>query len=281
MRLIHSTSDLKEHLAAERSKGLSIGTVLTMGALHEGHISLVKRSIEETDLTIVSIFVNPKQFNDPADHDLYPRQLEKDIGSLKGLGKIVVFAPEYNEVFSNEEDVVVDLGELDRTMEGSSRPGHFDGVVQVVYRFFNIIKPDVAYFGEKDRQQLLVIKKMVAALNVPVRIQPCPTVRSKEGLALSSRNALLNEEEKQRALLLYRSLSYAADNAYAAQPEDIINKVQEDFSLNTAVELEYFKLIDQDTFQEIKDWNGTENVVAFIAARIGAVRTIDNVFLKK
>ncbi len=280
MRVFHSTTELKQCLANERANGARIGAVLTMGALHEGHLSLVRASLEGTDVTVVSIFVNPLQFNDPADHVRYPRQLEKDIDLLMDLSDLIVFAPERSEVFSGKDNVVVDLGELDRTMEGSSRPGHFDGVVQVVYRLFDIIEPTVAYFGEKDRQQLLVIIRMVEVLELPVVVQPCATVRSEDGLALSSRNALFSNEERRNALAVYRALQYAAQNAYDLPPEVIVQNVVEEFNNNDQVELEYFKLIDQDTLQELKDWDGHRNSVAFIAARIGAVRSIDNMVLK-
>ena len=251
-----------------------------MGALHNGHISLIEASTVDNDHTVVSIFVNPKQFNEAKDLDMYPRNLEGDLSLLSHFTDLVVFAPSSKDVYNDHEEVEVDLGGLDSIMEGRSRSGHFNGVVQIVYRLFDIIRPDRAYFGEKDRQQLMVIKRMVRELGLSIEIRSCPTIRNSEGLALSSRNQLLSDEQQNSALVLYRSLQYAQTKMSEHAPADILRSIRTDVDATPFSELEYLELIDLDTLEPVMDWKKSQNVAAFIAARIGGIRLIDNVVLK-
>jgi len=280
MRVFHSSTELKEHLSAAQKNGTSIGLVPTMGALHSGHISLVEASVAENGLTVVSIFVNPKQFNEAKDLELYPRNLEEDVRLLSDFEDLVIFAPSAQDVYRDQDEVEVDLGGLGSIMEARSRPGHFNGVVQVLHRLFGIICPDRAYFGEKDRQQLMVIQIMVNELELNVKIISCPTIRNSEGLALSSRNELLTEEQQQNALILYRSLQFVQIKKEELAPADIVRSVKTDVGAAPSSELEYLELIDLDTLEPVNNWKKGQNVAAFIAARIGGVRLIDNVVLK-
>lgn len=281
MLVLDSIATLKAHLDQQRDLGHTIGLVPTMGALHAGHLSLVQACREQGHHIVVSIFVNPKQFNNAEDLGRYPRQLSADLDLLRPEGVHVVFAPSEEEIYANSQQVQVDLGELDKVMEGLHRPGHFDGVIQVVHRLFEVVAPHVAYFGEKDRQQLLVIQQMVRELRSPVQICPCQTVRSANGLALSSRNTLLTAKQQEKARILYNSLCLAMDMANTRSMEDVLDIVQQRFNADPEVDLDYFEFYNTSPFQRLNKWADSETVVAFVAATIGGVRLIDNMLVKE
>ena len=268
------------HLAIEtlKNQGETIGLVPTMGALHKGHLSLIKKAIEENDTVVVSIFVNPTQFNNPTDLQRYPRTLDADTALIATVDKnVIVFAPEVTDIYGN--DVAAqhfDFGNLDKVMEGASRPGHFDGVGTIVKKLFEIVMPNRAYFGEKDYQQLLIIKKMVQQTGLPVTIVPCPIVRNDEGLALSSRNALLSPAMKERATFIYRTLLAAKERFATDSPTAVEAWVNDVFAKETDFQLEYFTITDADTLLHITQKEEGKNYRAFIVVHAGGVRLIDN-----
>ena len=261
-----------------KNQGKTIGLVPTMGALHNGHLSLVKKAKEENDITVVSIFVNPTQFNNPTDLERYPRTLEADAALLATVAPdLLIFAPTVADIYGSDvSSESFDFGQLDKVMEGSSRPGHFDGVGTIVKKLFEIVLPDRAYFGEKDYQQLLIIKKMVEQKGLPVTIVPCGIVRNEEGLALSSRNALLSEEMKKRATFIYRTLMAAKERFATHTPTEVEAWVKEVFAKERDFSLEYFTITDDDTLQHITKKEGGKNYSAFIVVHAEGVRLIDN-----
>ena len=271
------------HLAIEtlKNQGKTIGLVPTMGALHKGHLSLIKKAIEENDTVVVSIFVNPTQFNNPTDLQRYPRTLDADTALIATVDKnVIVFAPEVTDIYGN--DVAAqhfDFGNLDKVMEGASRPGHFDGVGTIVKKLFEIVMPNRAYFGEKDYQQLLIIKKMVQQTGLPVTIVPCPIVRNEEGLALSSRNALLSPAMKERATFIYRTLLAAKERFATDSPTSVEAWVNDVFAKETDFQLEYFTITDADTLLHITQKEEGKNYRAFIVVHAEGVRLIDNISL--
>jgi pantoate--beta-alanine ligase len=271
------------HLAIEtlKNQGKTIGLVPTMGALHKGHLSLIKKAIEENDTVVVSIFVNPTQFNNPTDLQRYPRTLDADTALIATVDKnVIVFAPEVTDIYGN--DVAAqhfDFGNLDKVMEGASRPGHFDGVGTIVKKLFEIVMPNRAYFGEKDYQQLLIIKKMVQQTGLPVTIVPCPIVRNEEGLALSSRNALLSPAMKERATFIYRTLLAAKERFATDSPTAVEVWVNDVFAKETDFQLEYFTITDADTLLHITQKEEGKNYRAFIVVHAEGVRLIDNISL--
>ena len=268
------------HLAIEtlKNQGKTIGLVPTMGALHKGHLSLIKKAIEENDTVVVSIFVNPTQFNNPTDLQRYPRTLDADTALIATVDKnVIVFAPEVTDIYGN--DVAAqhfDFGNLDKVMEGASRPGHFDGVGTIVKKLFEIVMPNRAYFGEKDYQQLLIIKKMVQQTGLPVTIVPCPIVRNSEGLALSSRNALLSEAMTQRASFIYRTLLAAKERFATHTPAEVEAWVVDTFAKEPDFTLEYFTITDAHTLQHITTKEAGKEYRAFIVVYAEGVRLIDN-----
>ena len=254
-----------------------------MGALHEGHISLIRRSKKENDFTVSSIFVNPLQFNDKKDLEKYPRTLESDTEKLIRAGCDVLFAPPADEMYPsspipNDEDIP-DLGLLDKVMEGTHRPGHFYGVCVVVRKLFEIVEPDKAYFGEKDFQQLAIIRYMVKQTGIPVDIIPCPTIREHDGLAMSSRNVRLNEEERRSAPTIYRTMTDALKlKEKGRSPSDIIRWVYEQIDTQPALRTEYFEIVDRHTLQAVNAFhNNLQELQACIAVKAGEVRLIDNI----
>ena len=271
------------HLAIEtlKNQGKTIGLVPTMGALHKGHLSLIKKAIEENDTVVVSIFVNPTQFNNPTDLQRYPRTLDADTALIATVDKnVIVFAPEVTDIYGN--DVAAqhfDFGNLDKVMEGASRPGHFDGVGTIVKKLCEIVMPTRAYFGEKDYQQLLIIKKMVQQTGLPVTIVPCPIVRNEEGLALSSRNALLSPAMKERATFIYRTLLAAKERFATDSPTAVEAWVNDVFAKETDFQLEYFTITDADTLLHITQKEEGKNYRAFIVVHAEGVRLIDNMSL--
>jgi pantoate--beta-alanine ligase len=268
-----SVASLKKRLKSN-SKENKIGFVPTMGALHRGHLSLVKRAFELSDIVVVSIFVNPTQFTNNQDLTNYPRTLDKDLSLLNEIGEVVVFAPNVAEVYpENFEPIRLDLNRLDKVMEGEFRPGHFNGVVSVVKRLFDIVEPDFAFFGLKDYQQLAVIKFMCRQLALKVTIIPCDIYREENGLASSSRNILLNENQKSEALIIYDSLLYIKELARVCSVQESIKKSITFFNKGNLT-LEYLNIVHPETLMPLESWE--EGARACIAAFCGNVRLIDN-----
>lgn len=277
MNIVHTIKDLQAALSALRAQGKTVGLVPTMGALHAGHASLVKRSVAENDVTVVSVFVNPTQFNDKNDLVKYPRTLEADCVLLESCGASFAFAPSVEEMYPEPDTRQFSYAPLDTVMEGAFRPGHFNGVCQIVSKLFDAVKPDRAYFGEKDFQQLAIIREMVRQMQFPLEIVGCPIVREEDGLALSSRNARLSGEERQQALrisqTLFESRTFAADHTI----EETQHFVEESIAAAPGLRLEYFELVDGTTLQKISHWSDTDYAVGCITVFCGEVRLIDNI----
>jgi pantoate--beta-alanine ligase len=276
MKVFDTAQSLTEEVNLHKKAGKTVGFVPTMGALHDGHLSLVASSKKKNDVTVVSIFVNPTQFNDKNDLAKYPRTPEKDLELLKKAGCDMVFMPDVDEVYPEPDTRTFDFGSLDDLMEGKRRPGHFNGVAQVVTRLFDMVKPHRAYFGLKDFQQVAVIKKVVADLNIPVEIVPCPIIREPDGLAMSSRNMLLNAEERKTALILSRSLFEAKDMADRATPLEIVEYITDKIKNQPGIELEYFEIVDGATLKPVNGWSDCDYIIGCMAARVGKIRLIDN-----
>lgn len=277
MKVICTVSELRTALEERKAQGERIGLVPTMGALHAGHASLVKRSVEDNAVTVVSVFVNPTQFNDQNDLEKYPRTLEADCRLLEACGVTFVFAPSVEEIYPEPDTRRFDYAPLDTVMEGKFRPGHFNGVCQVVSKLFDIVQPDRAYFGEKDFQQLAIIREMVRSMNYPLEIVGCPIVREPDGLAMSSRNTRLSAEERTYALriseTLFKSVVYARSHTVG----ETRRMVEDAISNAPGLRLEYFELVDGNTLQSICDWHETTYPVGCITVFCGEVRLIDNV----
>jgi pantoate--beta-alanine ligase len=281
MKVIRTISELQQELSAQRAAAKSLGFVPTMGALHQGHASLVKRSVAENDVTIVSVFVNPTQFNDKNDLKNYPRDLQADCVLLEAIGADVVFAPEVEEMYPEPDTRVFSFAPLDTVMEGGCRPGHFNGVAQIVSKLFYAVAPDKAYFGEKDFQQLAIIREMVRQLDIKVEIIGCPIVREADGLALSSRNMLLNAEERERALTISRTLFASIDYATSHTLAQTKSFVEEAINATDGLQLEYFQIVDGNTLQEVTEWGDSDYLVGCIALFCGKIRLIDNIKYKE
>ncbi len=277
MKIVSKIQDLKGYLAQERLDNRRIGFVPTMGALHAGHLSLVKRCVDENDICVVSVFVNPTQFNDKKDLETYPRTLEKDCELLQAAGCDYVFAPSVEEMYPEPDTRVFDFGKVMQVMEGARRPGHFNGVAQVVSKLFYIVEPDNAYFGEKDFQQIAVIRAMVKQLGLPVKINDCPILREADGLAMSSRNTRLTPELRQKAPLIARTLKESANFAPAKGVQEVIDFVVNTINQEPDMEVEYFEIVDGNTLESIKDWKDTDYPVGCITVYCGEVRLIDNI----
>lgn len=277
MKIVSSIKDLKNFLALEREKGKKVGLVPTMGALHAGHISLVKRCVAENDICVVSDFVNPTQFNDKHDLETYPRTLVADCALLEPVGCDYVFAPSVAEMYPEPDTRVFNLGPVAEVMEGPRRPGHFNGVAQVVSKLFYIVEPDNAYFGEKDFQQIAVIREMVRQLNLPVHIVDCPIQREADGLALSSRNTRLTPEQRQKAPVIARTLKESTTFVPAKSVQEVIDYVVNTINQVPEMEVEYFEIVDGNTMQPIQNWSDTTYPVGCITVYCGEVRLIDNI----
>lgn len=280
MDIIKTVTELKNLLDERRKSGKSVGFVPTMGALHKGHGDLVIYSVKENDITVVSIFVNPTQFNNSDDLKLYPRTPERDYNLLEGLGVDIVFTPSVSEIYPVPDNRVFDFGGLDKVMEGEYRAGHFNGVAQVVSKLFNIVMPDKAYFGEKDFQQLSIVKQMVKQLNMTVEIIGIPIVREQSGLAMSSRNQRLTEEEKVTASAIYRVLKESVSMITEYSPEIISSRVVEELNSIAGLCVEYFSIVDSVSLETVTSWNSAESIVGCIAVYCGEVRLIDNIRYK-
>jgi pantoate--beta-alanine ligase len=278
MIVYRTKSDLREHLVTFQKEGKTVGLVPTMGALHPGHASLVERAIKENDTVVVSIFVNPTQFTDPADLDLYPRTLDQDLEILRNLDVSLVFVPEVKEMYPEEESRTYDLGGLDSVMEGKYRSGHFNGVAQIVSKLFLLIQPQRAYFGQKDFQQLVIVRRLVELLGLDLDIVPCPIIREKDGLAMSSRNTRLTREERKIAPFIYETLVRAREKKDEMSPAQIKEWVSIQFDQQSNFDLEYFEIVEDKGLMPVETWDETVNKVACLAVHLGEVRLIDNLY---
>ncbi|WP_251621288.1 pantoate--beta-alanine ligase [Odoribacter lunatus] len=277
MKIIHTKDELACLIDDYKKAGKVIGFVPTMGALHEGHLSLVRQCKKNSDVAVVSVFVNPTQFNDPEDLKRYPRTPEKDCALLEPAGCDIAFLPSVKEIYPEEDTRKFDFGYLESIMEGAKRPGHFNGVGQVVSRLFDIVRPDKAFFGMKDFQQVAIIKNMVKQLNYSLEIIPCPIVREESGLALSSRNALLDENHKKNAPHIYATLKKARNLAPEMSVGDLKKWITEEIDSNPFLKTEYVEIVDDTTLKVINDWNEEGTKVACVAVYAGKIRLIDNI----
>lgn len=277
MKVINTIKDLKAALSASKSTGKKVGLVPTMGALHAGHASLVKRSVKENDVTVVSDFVNPTQFNDKNDLANYPHQLDADIRLLESCGATYLFAPSVEEMYPEPDTRHFSFPPVDTVMEGARRPGHFNGVCQIVSKLFMAVEPDRAYFGEKDFQQVAVIRAMVKALHFNLEIVACPIIREADGLALSSRNQLLSAEERKNALNISKTLFASQEYSKSHSVAETQKYVEDGIAAVDGLKLEYFEIVDGITLQKIAKWEDTAYSVGCITVFSGKIRLIDNI----
>ena len=294
MIIFNSVEKLKNHLDNLRNNRKTIGFAPTMGALHQGHISLISIAKEQCDLVVCSIFVNPTQFDDSVDLKKYPRTLEADLELLKVANCDILFAPEIPEIYSEKElndkknhiedktwtcGKTIDFGLLDKVMEGAHRPGHFNGVAQVVSKLFRIVNPNKAFFGQKDYQQLSIIKSMVKQLEMPIEIITCPIIREADGLAMSSRNRRLTEEERKEVPSISKLLFFIKE-IYQTHPINQLKEVVANYyAKESMIHVEYFEIVDSETLLSITDFKNSKSAVACIAVKLNSVRLIDNVIL--
>lgn len=281
MIIVHRVADLRKLVREQLNNGKTVGFVPTMGALHAGHGSLVKESVQENDYTVVSVFVNPTQFGAGEDLDKYPRTLESDAELVGGLGADLVFAPSANEVYPfASTEIEFGIRTLDNHFCGATREGHFNGVVQVVTMLFNMVQPTRAYFGLKDFQQFAILKRMGKELHFPIEIKGCPTVREKDGLAMSSRNTYLNAEERKQALFLHQSLNEVREKARSGSSKnELLEFVHSNATHFDKIEVQYFDVCDPDTLQPIEEIDPSKPAIALMAAFCGSTRLIDNLYL--
>lgn len=281
MEVVTKIADLQKKIAEIRTNGGTVGLVPTMGALHNGHLELVKRCVAENSICVVSVFVNPTQFNDKNDLLHYPRTLDADCKLLESAGCAIAFAPEVEEMYPVEDTRVFNLGAVAEVMEGKYRPGHFNGVAQIVSKLFDAVQPDRAYFGEKDFQQIAVIRSMVKLLNYPVEIVACPIVREDDGMALSSRNLRLTPKQRKNAVsisqTLFKSRTFAEQHSVAETIDYVVN------TLNSVPDLdvEYFEIVNGNTLLSVNDWSDSDYIVGCITVYCGEVRLIDNIAYRR
>ncbi len=276
MIVYRTKNDLSLHLDAIRKSGKSIGLVPTMGALHKGHSSLVEKAAGDNDALVVTIFVNPTQFNDPADLEKYPGNLDKDLEMLQSMKVDIVFVPSVKEMYPGEDKRSFDLGNLDKVMEGKHRKDHFNGVAQIVSKLFETVKPDRAYFGQKDFQQLIIIRHLVDLLNMNITIVACPIIREADGLAMSSRNIMLNTEDRNLAPFIHITLQLAREKRGSLAPSEVKAWVISQFEDQPRMKLEYFEIVEDKALKQVKEWDEKVNKVGCIAVQLGGVRLIDN-----
>jgi pantoate--beta-alanine ligase len=281
MKTIYTISELQKTVASEKAAGKKIGFVPTMGALHAGHISLVNQCISENEVCIVSVFVNPTQFNDKEDLVNYPRTPKEDGNLLEKAGCTYVFMPSVEEMYPESDTRQFGFGSLETVMEGRFRPGHFNGVAQIVSKLFYAVSPDRAYFGQKDFQQLAIIREMTKQLNLPVQIRSCPIIRENDGLAKSSRNTRLTPEQREKApqiaQILFKSLTFASDKSI----QETLEFVKTGLSRESIFKLDYFEIVDGNTLQPVTDWKDSNYIVGCIAVYCGPIRLIDNIVYKQ
>ena len=278
MKTFYTVNELKQELATVNRA--DIGFVPTMGALHAGHRSLVEKARQECKTVVVSVFVNPTQFNDKNDLRNYPRTPEADAAILEAAGADYVLMPSVEEIYPEPDTRQFDFGQIDKVMEGATRPGHFNGVAQVVSRLFNIVDPAKAYFGEKDFQQIAVIKAMITQLDMDIEIVECPIIRDEDGLALSSRNTLLDEAHRAAAPHIYEVISQCADKAQELTPAQLTDWVVTEVEKNPCLKVIYFQAVDALSLQQVESWSQSERVQGCIAVQAGEIRLIDNVRIK-
>ncbi|HEX8545519.1 MAG TPA: pantoate--beta-alanine ligase [Cytophagaceae bacterium] len=279
MHIFKVPSELNNYIKQLKKEGLSLGLVPTMGALHEGHLSIIRKSISENDFTIASIFVNPIQFNNPSDLQAYPRPIENDVSLLKDLGCSAVFIPDVSDIYANPPIVTIDFGPMGSVMEGKFRPGHFSGVSIIVSKLLHMIFPDKVYFGLKDLQQVTIIKRLVADLSFPVKIVECETLREADGLALSSRNVRIAHEKRDIAPYLFKALKLAEGVLKSLSVSEVISNTVEYLNSIPDIKLEYFEIVDSETLMEVHDVRSHSKIALCIAAYLGEVRLIDNIIV--
>ena len=279
MEIVRTITDLQQCLRAKGTQ--EVGFVPTMGALHEGHLSLIAHSVSENDVTVASIFVNPTQFNDKSDLERYPRTPEADCRLLEQAGCDIAFLPSVEEMYPEPDTRLFDLGPVAEVMEGKYRPGHFNGVAQIVSKLFYAVQPKRAYFGDKDFQQIAVIRSMVRILDIPVEIEPCPIVREPSGLAKSSRNTLLTDFEKERAVAISQTLSQSKRlMEMGASVSEVKRFVEQTLSQDDLFNMDYYEIVADDTLQTVGNWDESEHITGCIAIYCGKIRLIDNVHYK-
>ncbi len=282
MKIVKTSKELVELLSSLKQSGNKIGFVPTMGALHAGHISLLEIALKENDVVICSIFVNPTQFNDPKDLEKYPRPIEKDTELLEKAGCSILFLPEVEDIYGDNTPWTHTFGELENIWEGAMRPGHFKGVGQVVYKLFNIVKPDNAYFGQKDFQQTLIIKRLIQDFKLPIELHICPIIREKNGLAMSSRNIRLNDAEHLASGKIYEALmsvKKGIDNQ-EFDFENLLAKANAILQSIPSIQLEYIDLVNPETLQKVLKINQNDKLLMIIAVKFGTTRLIDNMYVK-
>ncbi len=284
MIICRTREDISAAVADVRKRNNSLGFIPTMGALHQGHISLVSKSIHDNNCTAVSVFVNPTQFNNKNDLQTYPRTLDADIALLEKAGVDIVFVPSVDTMYPEGVDNVTesyDFGFIGSVMEGAARPGHFNGVGIVVHRLFDLVRPDRAYFGMKDFQQIAIIREMVRQRHINIEIVPCPIVRESDGLALSSRNARLSQEQRTQAVQISQTLFAAVDLVAHKSVAEVTQFVVATINAVPMLEVEYFEIVDGNTLQPVSSWNQADWIVGCVTVNVGDVRLIDNITLKK
>ena len=282
MQIFKQIAPLKAFLKGLKCQGKSVGLVPTMGALHAGHVSLIKASKRENDLTLSSIFVNPIQFNNQNDLLKYPRSIEKDMGMLESVGCDILFNPDDGEMYPQKATLTMDFGTLDKSMEGKFRPGHFSGVALVVAKLFNIVEPDNAYFGQKDWQQYAVIQKLIRELNFQIRLHSVPTLREPDGLALSSRNQRLNPKQREHANVFHKALLHARTQLEQDRPfSHVKGDIKSIVEVYPDVRLEYIELVDSENLNPLENVSQSKHPILCIAGYIGEIRLIDNMFVKR
>jgi len=278
LEVLNTIAALKSLLGPIKLAQQKIALVPTMGALHKGHVSLIKMAQQQADIVVCSIFVNPTQFTDPKDLEKYPRPLEHDMAMLKEAGCDVVFMPSVKEMYPTEETWHIDLGPAEFLLEGEFRKGHYQGVTQIVKKLFDAVDPDIAFFGQKDYQQVLMIQNMVAYFKLPVQIISCPIIREDDGLAMSSRNIHLNTTDRENALVLSRALNYVRENFKSKSIPELLEKAKQLIEETSGVELDYFTIADGRTLLPETD-KKDQNIIALVAAKVGQTRLIDNMIL--
>ncbi|RYY37359.1 MAG: pantoate--beta-alanine ligase [Sphingobacteriaceae bacterium] len=277
MNIFTTKQQVKQYIQQVRALGKTIGFVPTMGALHAGHLSLIEQARHQCDIVVSSIFVNPTQFNDPKDLERYPRPIEADTEKLEQAGCDALFNPQVDEMYAGNEQWHLDIGELEHLLEGASRPGHYQGVMQVVNKLFDIVEPDKAYFGQKDFQQFMVISKMIELLNLPVKLVMCPIERETDGLAMSSRNVHLTADDRLHALILSKTLQWVKDNFDRNNVTALKTGAFAAINNEPGVEADYFEIADGDTLHQAN--KNSQTIVALAAAKVGKTRLIDNMII--
>ncbi|MBX2841131.1 MAG: pantoate--beta-alanine ligase [Flammeovirgaceae bacterium] len=283
MQICNTIPALRQLLDEYRKKGKSIGLVPTMGALHSGHISLIEKAKSGNDVAVCSIYINPTQFNNQEDFEMYPQTVEKDCELLKPAGCDVVFVPSHEEMYPggfHNDLTKLDFGSISEELEGKFRPGHFNGVGIVVSKLLNIVNPDKAFFGQKDLQQFLIINKLVKDFSFGVELVCCPIIREKDGLAMSSRNSRLSQEERNEASLLFKVLSQAKEKLIFGEDVNVVgNEAKEKIASNKFFKLEYFEIVDIKSLKPIHQIKGLEDIALFVSAYLGKARLIDNILI--